>query len=132
MWHIPSYIVDSRDDSAALSFVLDQLQDPDGFIKKVQELYAQPDAESYDLLQFKDGRIFERYSRPQRIEEKCVGRVWSFRDITAQKRAEEQIAQMAYFDVLTQSAESLFIQRSFESGDFICRKIQKIISDNLS
>jgi len=101
MWHIPSHIVDSRDDSAALSFVLDQLQDPDGFTKKVQELYAQPDAESYDLLQFKDGRIFERYSRPQRIEEKIVGRVWSFRDITARKRAEEQIAQMAYFDVLT-------------------------------
>jgi len=101
MWHIPSYIIDSRDDSKALSFVSEQLQDPDGFIKRVQELYAQPDAESYDLLQFKDGSIFERYSRPQRIEEKCVGRVWSFRDITTQKRAEEQIAQMAYFDVLT-------------------------------
>jgi len=89
MWHIPSYIVDSRDDSAALSFVLEQLQDPDGFIKRVRELYVQPDAESYDLLQFKDGRIFERYSRPQRIEDKCVGRVWSFRDITTRKRAEE-------------------------------------------
>jgi diguanylate cyclase (GGDEF)-like protein len=101
MWHIPSSIVDSRDDSAALSFVLDQLKDPSGFKNKVQELYAQPDAESYDLLQFKDGRIFERYSIPQRIEEKIVGRVWSFRDITARKRAEEQIAQMAYFDVLT-------------------------------
>ncbi len=78
MWNIPQYIIDSRDDSSALSFVLDQLQNLDGFIKKVQELYAQSDAESYDLLQFKDGRIFERYSRPQRIEEKCVGRVWSF------------------------------------------------------
>lgn len=101
MWHIPSSIVDSRDDSAALNFVLDQIEDPSGFKNKVQELYAQPDAESYDLLQFKDGRIFERYSRPQRIEEKIVGRVWSFRDITTQKRAEEQIAKIAYFDVLT-------------------------------
>jgi PAS domain S-box-containing protein len=91
MWHIPQYIIDSRDDSAALSFVLEQLQDPDGFIKRIQELNAQTDAESYDLLQFKDGRIFERYSRPQRIEEKYVGRVWSFHDITIQKEAEERL-----------------------------------------
>jgi diguanylate cyclase (GGDEF)-like protein/PAS domain S-box-containing protein len=101
MWNIPPHIVNSRDDSAALGFVLDQLRDSGGFIKKVRELYVQKDMESYDLLQFKDGRIFERYSRPQRIDGECVGRVWSFRDVTKEKKAEEQIAQMAYFDVLT-------------------------------
>ncbi len=101
MWNIPPHIINSRNDSAVLGSVLDQLRDPEGFIKKVRELYAQIDTESYDLLQFRDGRMFERYSRPQKIEGECVGRVWSFRDVTKQKRNEEQIAKMAYFDVLT-------------------------------
>ena len=128
MWHIPSYIIDSRDDSKALSFVSEQLQDPDGFIKRVQELYAQPDAESYDLLQFKDGRIFERYSRPQRIEEKCVGRVWSFRDITKRKRAEEQIAQMAYFDVLTNLPNRYLFKDRLNQAILYAEKYKKLLA----
>ncbi len=128
MWHIPSHIIDSRDDSAALSFVSDQLQDPDGFIKKVQELYAQPDAESSDVLQFKDGRIFERYSRPQKIKEKCVGRVWSFRDITIRKKAEEQIAKMAYFDVLTNLPNRYLFKDRLNQAILYAEKYKKLLA----
>lgn len=93
MWHIPRQIEESRDDDRALSFVLDQLKNPEGFVKKVRELYAEPEAESYDVLEFKDGRIFERYSQPQRIEGKSIGRVWSFRDVTARRRTEEALLE---------------------------------------
>ena len=68
MWHMPETVLEDRDDERALSFVLDQLADPEAFIRKVEELYAQPDAESYDMLDFSDGRVFERFSIPQRVD----------------------------------------------------------------
>lgn len=89
MWHIPEEIIASKDDEQAINSVLSQLSDPESFIKKVRELYAQPSLSSFDVLHFKDGRIFERYSQPQTIGEEIVGRVWSFRDVTKRMRTEE-------------------------------------------
>ena len=91
MWRVPESIVESRDDDQAVAFVLDQLADPDGFVAKVKELYDSPMAESFDVLDFKDGRIFERYSKPQLIEGEPVGRVWSFRDVTARRTVEQEL-----------------------------------------
>ncbi len=90
MWGIPAEVFASGDDQRAIGAALDKLVHSDDFMAKVIELYRHPEEASYDVLELKDGRIFERYSQPQRIDDVAVGRVWSFRDVTARKRAEEQ------------------------------------------
>jgi PAS domain S-box-containing protein len=94
MWDIPEYFAELRDDNQTLKLILSQSKNPEAFLGKVRELYRQPDAESQDTIEFKDGRIFEVYSQPQRIGGRSVGRVWSFRDITDHKRAEEEIRKL--------------------------------------
>lgn len=113
LWGIPTELMESHDDGRLLAFVLDQLTDPGGFIGKVQELYAEPGAESLDMLEFRDGRTFERYSRPQLVGDEIVGRVWSFRDVTsrehAQDRAREALAQMEGLAAIVESSADAII-----------------------
>ncbi len=91
MWRIPDEILAAGEDAQALAFVSTQLLDPQGFSGRVKEMYADTQAESYDLLEFKDGRYFERYSRPQMLGDRPVGRVWSFRDISERKQSEKAL-----------------------------------------
>ncbi len=91
MWKLPETVLSSRDDEKALSFVRDQLRDPESFINNVKDLYGKPESVSFDFLEFIDGRVFERYSQPQKINNEIIGRVWSFRDITQRKIAEDQL-----------------------------------------
>lgn len=91
MWNVPLDVIVTGDDQSALAVVLDQILDPEQFIEKVRFLYERPEEESFDSISFKDGRIFERSSKPQRIDGVPVGRVWSFRDVTSLYHTQEKL-----------------------------------------
>ena len=113
MWQRPARACSTRATTAdALASVLDQLCDPGAFVAKVQELYEEPEAHSHDMLEFKDGRVFERDSLPQRIDGEVVGRVWSFRDVTEHRRLQNELTHQAFHDPLTGLAnQALFRDR---------------------
>lgn len=86
LWRIPDELMAQGQDAALLSFVLDQLEDPEDFLRKVRHLYHSDEIHQ-DLLYFKDERIFARFTRPL-VTGKQWGRLWSFRDITRMRHAE--------------------------------------------
>jgi PAS domain S-box-containing protein len=91
LWRVPKKILEEGDDQKLFKHVLPQLSDPRKFLSGVARLYRFPRKDSFDVLKFKDGRVFERYSRPQCVDGDPVGRVWSFRDVTERKRMEESL-----------------------------------------
>jgi diguanylate cyclase (GGDEF)-like protein/PAS domain S-box-containing protein len=105
MWKIPEELLSKHLDELVLNYVLQQMAQPETFLAKVRELHEQPEESSNDQLDLADGRIFGRYSQPQRIGDNVVGRVWSFSDITERKRAEEETRrERAFLDRLVESA----------------------------
>lgn len=101
MWHIPLAYLKSAKDDKAIHHVLKQLVYPDAFVAKLMQLYAHPEIDCFDEIEFLDGRIFERYSIPQWVDEEIIGRVFSFRDVTQRKQMEEQLVSQATCDPLT-------------------------------
>jgi PAS domain S-box-containing protein len=91
MWQLPDEVVARLDHRAILAHTRVGFADGDAFVERIEEIYTETPAESLDLLELADGRVFERYSRVQSIGDRHVGRVWSFRDITERRQTEQAL-----------------------------------------
>ncbi len=119
MWKIPQRIMLERDENSTIAFMLQQVEDSKEFQEVLETTYDQPEVESFDILALKDGRIVERYSKPQKIGGRTVGRVWSFRDVTQRLRTEEQrrASEEKYRSLFEESKDAVFI--STPDGKFL-------------
>jgi len=119
LWRIPYSVIGIKDDLELLNYVVDQLVDPDSFIKKVKELYNS-EKEHNDSITFKDGRIFERFSGPMKNGSEVTGRLWSFKDITLTKKSEIALAASERkFSTAFHGSPGIFAISSFSDGRFI-------------
>ncbi len=130
MWEIPSHVLDKRDDRASIQSVLDKLEDPDGFLRRVEHLMQHRHIPSRDELRLRDGRTFERYTTPLvNREGKWRGRVWFFRDISARKAAERTQLELARQRQQMEKAESLRTMAAAVTHNF--NNILTVILGNL-
>ncbi|MBI5109814.1 MAG: PAS domain S-box protein [Rhodocyclales bacterium] len=125
LWRVPRQLAESGDDQALLSHVIGQLHDPDGFLAKVKALYGSR-AEASDILHFKDGRVFARYTRALTTESER-GRIWCFRDVTEQHRMQTTLAEREelFRSIFTQAKEAITLVdvqtlRFVEFNDMAC------------
>ena len=111
MWNIPDEMISLGNDKILLDYVLGQLDDPDIFIAKVEELYRKPYAGSWDEISFRNGRVFERISKPMFLGTNPIGRVWSFLDITERLRVDNQLLEReeGYRRMFADNPQPMFI-----------------------
>ena len=91
MWSVPEAILKLRNLRSLLDFLAPQLKDTDAFISRLRTAYTDAEAKTDDVIESKDGRVFERHSEPQTVRGENVGRVWGFRDVTARNLAEQEL-----------------------------------------
>ncbi|KTD05254.1 EAL domain-containing protein [Fluoribacter gormanii] len=126
MWRIPSHMLESGTESIGFEYILQQLSNPEAVIADVKYLYENPEWQGeLPVLQFKDGRIFERFTQPQRIGAEIVGRVYSFRDITQKLLEEDELRireraieasthGVAILDISKPDLPIIYVNKAFE------------------
>jgi PAS domain S-box-containing protein len=93
MWSIPADLRVAPKVEESVAFARTLLEDPDAFVAGIAEAAAHPEADFHDILYFKDDSVYERSSRPQRVDGAVVGRVWNFHDVTERRRLEADLAE---------------------------------------
>lgn len=101
LFKVPDYLLDTTIDNLLLDYVVNQMVHPQEFLDRVRYLYDHLSEISFDLLELTDGRIFERYSQPQKFDEEIVGRVWSFRDVTERKQTEKLLHDVIKYNPIS-------------------------------
>ncbi len=107
IWRIPEALAIQREDEAIVAATLEQVKAPEAFRQRLRELRTTPEADSYDVIEFHDRRVFERRSRPQRLEGRIIGRVFTYGEITERLRAEETRSRLEAELAHTRKLEAL-------------------------
>lgn len=118
IWGIPEETLAEANEKKIRDRIIEQLSDPEQFVAKISELVSQPDAESFDMLYLKDGRIINRTVRSFYLQGKPKGKVISFLDITEQKKIEDSIhnERMVLRTLVDNLPDSIYCK------DLACRK----------
>jgi anti-sigma regulatory factor (Ser/Thr protein kinase) len=95
VWGIPPAALDAGDDNSALSAAAELVVDPDMFLLRVREIYAQP-TRTHDEVLLRDGRVLDRYGIPlHKPDGTYLGFAWWFRDVSEQKAVEADLRRLA-------------------------------------
>lgn len=111
MFDLPASLLNQNDDRLLLSHFCPLMQDPAGFLQRIQYLNAHESETGRDQVLFKDGRCIDRYSAPLvDASGKYYGRIWYFRDITDRENAEHALreSEERYRELFENASEIIF------------------------
>src|SRR4029079_12658204 len=98
--NITEPILATRSKKVFLNYIKEQLLNADNFIKICNPINSK-DEITIDTIKFTNGKIFECYSQPHKLNGEIIGRILDFRDITKRAKLEEELEFQAKHDNLT-------------------------------
>jgi len=90
---VPETLLAAGNLQATRTILTAQVSNTDVYFRGAIEAYASLTKETRDVILFKDGRVFERRSMPQRLHGETIGRVWCYRDITDRREAADRVSR---------------------------------------
>jgi PAS domain S-box-containing protein len=120
MWGVSKDELTANNNNYLLKYFSSMIEDKENYDAILNDLFLNLEDSSFNILTLKDGRTFEMFSQPQLVDNKPVGRVWSFHDITKHQKMNKELlasstklslamdlAKLAYWEYDT--ANNLFI-----------------------
>ena len=101
MWRIPRHLLHRGQEQTVAKFAMLQVKNSESLIDEVVAIQRSTEIRSSNVVRLRDGRFFECVSVPQCSGDRCIGRVWCFRDVTDRIRADRRMRHSAYHDPLT-------------------------------
>ncbi|NIP38860.1 MAG: GAF domain-containing protein [Candidatus Dadabacteria bacterium] len=93
VWKISSELLETEDKSQVFNYFNSLVKDSENYNEKFSHLIKNKNEDTFEILEFKDGRIFEKITTPQRLHNKIIGRVCIFKDITRSRRSEKTLEE---------------------------------------
>ncbi len=90
MWDIPVSVLRAKQRNR-MEYHLGKVRDPQSFLDRAKQIYADPGLHTDDVVDLNDGRIFERHSEPVHVHGRHIGRVWGFRDVTTGRKLQMEL-----------------------------------------
>lgn len=91
LWQIDEAEARGNTHTRLLDKVSHRLHQPEVFRARVESIYRESLTETHDMLEFLDGRVFERISTIQESGGRRVGRVFCFRDVSIKRQQDEAL-----------------------------------------
>jgi PAS domain S-box-containing protein len=106
MWRL-SREWEALDVDERLASLAEQVCDPGVLSCGVGEFNGSPETEHHELVELKDGRIFEMHSAPFWSSGKMLGRVCAFRDVTDRIQAEDARRQVEEIEIIAEERQRI-------------------------
>ncbi|MFP2961616.1 sensor histidine kinase [Myxococcus sp. 1LA] len=90
MWGLTEEMMVDRDAERVLARAASGVKHPEWFTSRIRERFVPSEEVDVETVELLDGRILERKSLPQRLGGAIIGRVWSYREVTAERQAEAE------------------------------------------
>jgi two-component system cell cycle sensor histidine kinase/response regulator CckA len=129
LWQFPAGMLERRNSMETRAYAAKFVKYPEPFLRPSIELQNASHRESFDVVELKDGRTFERYVFPQMIDGRRAGAVVNYRDVTERKRAEMELRWNSAFlkAQITSAIDGMLVVNSSGIKVFQNRRLAELL-----